>query len=111
VTYRLSVHTTADDPTKYRSAEEVAKWEKLDPIPRYQNYLVKRGILSAKLIEEIEAETQATVGKAVESYEAARDVDPLHCFDYTYATLPEELKEQRAEFEAALRREGIAKGH
>src|SRR3989304_1458256 len=46
VTYRLSVHTTADDPTKYRSDEEVKKWEKLDPIPRYQKYLVERKILN-----------------------------------------------------------------
>ena len=28
VTYRLGVHTTADDPTKYRSDEEVKAWER-----------------------------------------------------------------------------------
>ena len=26
VTYRMSMHTTADDPTKYRSDDEVAAW-------------------------------------------------------------------------------------
>jgi len=109
VTYRLSVHTTADDPTKYRSAEEVEKWEKLDPIPRYRNYLMKRGMLDKKLADEIESDVQAQVAAAVERYEKARDVDPLDCFDYMYAELPEELKEQRREFEAALKREGITK--
>ena len=32
VTYRLGVHTTADDPTKYRSDEEVKVWERRDPL-------------------------------------------------------------------------------
>jgi pyruvate dehydrogenase E1 component alpha subunit len=38
VTYRLSVHTTADDPSKYRSDEEVKEWQRRDPIPRIQGY-------------------------------------------------------------------------
>ena len=110
VTYRLGVHTTADDPTKYRSQEEVEKWEKLDPIPRYQGYLVKRRILNKKLIDQIEAEVQADIAAAVERYEAAQDVDPLDTFDYTYAKLPPELVEQREEFKAALEREGFRSG-
>ncbi len=36
VTYRLSLHTTADDPKKYRSEEEVREWEKRDPISRFE---------------------------------------------------------------------------
>lgn len=105
VTYRLSVHTTADDPTKYRSNEEVERWEKLDPIPRYQNYLTKRGVLDEKMIEEIETDVKAELSAAVERYEATRDVDPLDCFDYLYESLPAELVEQRDEFKAALARE------
>lgn len=111
VTYRLSVHTTADDPTKYRSNDEVAKWEKLDPIPRYRDYLVKRGVLNQKLIDEIEKDVLAEVAGAVERYEANREVDPLACFDYMYKTLPDELIEQREEYKAALAREGVGKTH
>lgn len=111
VTYRLSVHTTADDPTKYRSNEEVSKWEKLDPIPRYREYLVKRGVLNQKLIDEIEKDVLAEVAGAVERYEAHREVDPLACFDYMYKTLPDELIEQREEYKAALAREGVGKTH
>ena len=44
VTYRLGVHTTADDPTKYRSQEEVAAWERKDPLTRFTAYLEKRNI-------------------------------------------------------------------
>lgn len=109
VTYRLSMHTTADDPTKYRSSEEVAKWEKLDPIPRFEKYLVDRGVLDSKLIKEIEADVLAELAAAVDRYEASRDVNPLDCFDFMYAELPAELQEQRAEFAAALQREGVGK--
>jgi len=111
VTYRLGVHTTADDPTKYRSDEEVEKWEKLDPIPRFRDYLVHRGVLDDKLIAEIEADVVADVAGAVERYEASRDVDPLDAFDYMFANTPEELLAQREEFKACIAREGIGKGH
>jgi len=111
VTYRLSVHTTADDPTKYRKQEEVEKWEKLDPIPRYEQYLVKRRVLNQKLIDETEKDVLAEVAQAVQRYEAGRDCDPLDCFKYMYAELPQELVKQREEFKAALAREGINKGH
>ncbi len=111
VTYRLSVHTTADDPKKYRSDEEVAKWEKLDPIPRYQKYLIGRGILDQKLIDEIEADIKKEVADAVVRYEECRDVNPLDCFDYVYEEMPEELKAQRQEFAEAIEREGLGVGH
>ncbi len=45
VTYRIMMHTTADDPKKYRSEEEVELWKKKDPLLRYQNYLRKKNIL------------------------------------------------------------------
>ena len=37
VTYRLSVHTTADDPKRYRSEAEVDQWHRRDPLRRYEN--------------------------------------------------------------------------
>ena len=38
-------------------------------------------------------------------------VDPLDCFDYMYAELPQELVEQREEFKTALAKEGYGLGH
>jgi pyruvate dehydrogenase E1 component alpha subunit len=111
VTYRLSVHTTADDPKKYRSDEEVARWEKLDPIPRFRNYLVSKKILNDKLIEEIEQDALAVVAKGVEAYDARREVDPLDVFKYLYAEMPQELIEQREEYRIALEREGMKSNH
>ncbi|MCH7961763.1 MAG: pyruvate dehydrogenase (acetyl-transferring) E1 component subunit alpha, partial [Planctomycetes bacterium] len=72
VTYRMEMHTTADDPTKYRKQSEVEKWEKLDPIPRFEKYLIQRGILDKKKVEEIEKSVLTEVAAAVERYEATR---------------------------------------
>ncbi len=106
VTYRLTFHTTADDPTKYRSEKEVKKWEKRDPIPRFARYLMTRGVLDDKLREKIEAEVLGEVKAAVDRYEAFRkNVNPMTCFDFLYAELPDELVEQREEFRTALEQE------
>jgi pyruvate dehydrogenase E1 component alpha subunit len=64
VTYRMSVHTTADDPSKYRSDKEVEKWEKRDPIARLQFYLKEKDILSDKQIESTEQEVKSQVTEA-----------------------------------------------
>jgi TPP-dependent pyruvate/acetoin dehydrogenase alpha subunit len=106
VTYRLSVHTTADDPTKYRSTDEVDQWEKKDPLIRFSRYLQDKAILSEEMIAEIEADVLEEVKRGVEAYEAAQNVDPLDAFDFVYEQQPPELLVQRAEFEAALQREG-----
>ena len=43
LTYRLSLHTTADDPTKYRDEAEVKAWEAREPLPRFRRYLEAQG--------------------------------------------------------------------
>ncbi len=98
VTYRLGVHTTSDDPTKYRSAEEVEAWERKDPLTRFGAYLQKRNLLDAGLDEEIDAE----IARAVQAFEAVGPADPLGMFDHAYATRPAPLEAQRAEMQARL---------
>ena len=55
VTYRMGAHTTADDPTKYRTDDEVAYWEVRDPITRYRTWLEGRGA-SASFFTDVDAE-------------------------------------------------------
>nr|MDT0666945.1 thiamine pyrophosphate-dependent enzyme [Micromonospora sp. DSM 115978] len=43
VTYRMGPHTTADDPTRYRSSEEVSTWARRDPVDRMRAYLTDEG--------------------------------------------------------------------
>jgi pyruvate dehydrogenase E1 component alpha subunit len=55
VTYRMGAHTTADDPTKYRTDDEVEYWMARDPITRYRTWLERRGAASA-FFDEVDAE-------------------------------------------------------
>lgn len=42
--YRIGHHSTSDDSTAYRSAEEIESWQKAEnPIQKLQNYMVTRG--------------------------------------------------------------------
>jgi pyruvate dehydrogenase E1 component alpha subunit len=99
VTYRLGVHTTADDPTRYRSAEELAAWERKDPLTRFTAYLRTRGLLDEGLEQEVDAEIAA----AVERFEAAPPPDPLGMFDHAYGQLPPDLQRQRTAMAERLR--------
>src|SRR3989441_1657311 len=90
VTYRLGVHTTADDPTKYRSEEEVAEWERKDPLTRFAAYLKRKRLLD----EGLEAAVDEEIAAAVVRFEATGVADPLVMFDHVYAALPPDLKEQ-----------------
>ena len=91
VTYRLGVHTTADDPTKYRSNEEVAEWERKDPLTRFTGYLKKKRLLDDGLEKEVDAEIAAAIAR----FETTAAADPLTMFDHVYAELPPDLKTQR----------------
>ena len=102
VTYRLGVHTTADDPTKYRSAEEVAEWERKDPLTRFGTYLQKRNLLE----EGLEAQVDAEIAEAIRRFEATPPADPLTMFDHVYGDLPPHLRAQRDEVAARLRAGG-----
>ena len=64
VTYRLSMHTTADDPKKYRTEEEVAEWEKRDPISRFEKYLRDKHILDDLKVQSVTEEVKTEIGAA-----------------------------------------------
>jgi pyruvate dehydrogenase E1 component alpha subunit len=91
VTYRLGVHTTADDPTKYRSDLEVAMWEQKDPLTRFRAYLEKRNLLEEGLEQQVDDE----IAEAVRRFEATPPADPLVMFDHAYAELPPDVQAQR----------------
>lgn len=101
VTYRLSLHTTADDPTQYRDEAEVKEWEERDPIPRFQKYLLDKGLLTDEEIEslekEIETEIDEATGRAEERFDELSS-EAVSMFDHIYADRPPYLEEQRSAF-------------
>jgi pyruvate dehydrogenase E1 component alpha subunit len=99
VTYRLGMHTTADDPTKYRTEEEVAAWEQKDPLTRFRAYLERKQLLDAL----VEAEVDEEIARGVERFEAMPAADPLGMFEHVYAELPPHVAAQRDELAERLR--------
>jgi pyruvate dehydrogenase E1 component alpha subunit len=94
LTYRMGAHTTADDPSRYRSAELTKHWEKKDPIARFRIYLKDKGIWTAAWEKKLAADCQKEVDAAVAEAEKHRP-DPDDMFNYVFAKLPPHLKEQR----------------
>ena len=95
--YRYGAHSSADDDSGYRSAEEVAAWRKRDPLPRFQKFLIKRGLWSDEEEEALREELEQTLSKAQAQAEAAGSVPTEWLFEDVYADLPEFLREQRSE--------------
>jgi len=102
VTYRLEVHTTVDDPSKYREEKEVETWEARDPLPRFDRYLEEKGLLDDERREAIEAEIEEEIDAAVDRWsEAMEEAEgPAMMFDHVYAEAPAALTAQREAFEA-----------
>jgi TPP-dependent pyruvate/acetoin dehydrogenase alpha subunit len=102
VTYRLSLHTTVDDPTKYRSAREVEEWEKREPLLRLQRHLERTGLLTAEQRDALERSIAEQIRTAVRAaFERSRTFDdPTVIFDHLYAEMPPYLREQRSRFRA-----------
>ncbi|HEX9926447.1 MAG TPA: pyruvate dehydrogenase (acetyl-transferring) E1 component subunit alpha [Anaerolineae bacterium] len=96
ITYRLAAHTTADDPTKYRSREELWEWTLRDPISRFRTFLLKQGILTKADDEDLQEEVKAEIQAAVETYEALAPQRPELLFDLVYAEPSPQLRRQRA---------------
>jgi pyruvate dehydrogenase E1 component alpha subunit len=104
VTYRLIMHTTADDPRRYRTAEEEREWQQRDPLPRFQNYLLQKGVLTPASVAQIEAEIEEQIRTAIESAEnwMRSAPDSLQMFDHLHAEAPPELERQRHELSEEL---------
>ena len=97
VTYRVAMHTTADDPKRYRTDKEVEKWIKKDPLVRFQKYLLSKELLTEEKIEVIEKEVEKEIQDAVDrSEEKMKSLgNPMDMFEHAYHELPPHLMDQR----------------
>ena len=105
VTYRLMMHTTADDPTKYRTEEEVEKWKHREPLIRFRKYLENKGYWNDDKQAALEEEIKQEVDACVKEFEERTDFKPDAPFDHVFGTRHEVIEEQRQEFLAVLGKE------
>ncbi|RME67073.1 MAG: 3-methyl-2-oxobutanoate dehydrogenase (2-methylpropanoyl-transferring) subunit alpha [Alphaproteobacteria bacterium] len=69
-TYRAAGHSTSDDPSKYRPADEYEHWPLGDPIARLKQHLIALGEWSQKQHAELEAELTDVVQRTNKEAEA-----------------------------------------
>ena len=103
VTYRAGPHSTSDDPSKYRPANDPARFPLGDPIGRLKQHLLKLGAWSDAehdaMQKELEIEVSAAQ-KEAERYGTLADGmvrSPAEMFEDVYKVMPEHLRRQRQE--------------
>ncbi|WP_410588046.1 pyruvate dehydrogenase (acetyl-transferring) E1 component subunit alpha [Amycolatopsis sp. lyj-23] len=101
-TYRIDAHTNADDATRYRDAEEVAKWREADPLKRLETHLKNENLLQDTEIEQFAADAEVFAQSVRDTLNAEPALDPLSLFDHVYAEPTRQLEAQRAALEAEL---------
>jgi 2-oxoisovalerate dehydrogenase E1 component alpha subunit len=102
-TYRVASHSTADDPSRYRPADEAEKWPLGDPIERLKRHLIGLGAWSDTEHDELQKEVEAEVRTAGKEAEARGTLEhgPLppveSMFEDVYKDMPWYLERQRQE--------------
>ena len=104
VTYRMQGHSSSDDPTRYRSAEEVEAWRRRDPLVRFGKYLRGRGIWDDAREEALTAQLQAEISEAIATAEAAGPPPTDTLVTEVYAEVPWHLQRGFDELREALGR-------
>jgi 2-oxoisovalerate dehydrogenase E1 component alpha subunit len=82
---RLTAHSSDDQQTKYRSAEELAAMAEKDALPRFRAQLRDAGILDEATEARIAAEIKAEVDLATDHCEREPDPDPATAMRWVYA--------------------------
>ncbi|HTN65614.1 MAG TPA: 3-methyl-2-oxobutanoate dehydrogenase (2-methylpropanoyl-transferring) subunit alpha [Burkholderiaceae bacterium] len=101
VTYRGGPHSTSDDPSKYRPADDWSRFPLGDPITRLKQHLISLGAWSeeehARTQKELEAEIIAAQKEAERYGTLADDRIPSAAamFEDVYKDMPEHLRRQR----------------
>ncbi len=83
-TYRWYGHSEID-PADYRAKEEVEMWKQRDPLPNFESYLVKEGIMTEAEIEAVREKALEEVQKAYEFALNAPEPEPKTCLEDVYA--------------------------
>jgi pyruvate dehydrogenase E1 component alpha subunit len=94
VTFRFGPHTTADDPTKYRTEQEVEPWKPLDPLVRLRLYLKGKGLWTEEIEKGMAEEAQKEVDQVVKEAEAIPTPEVEEIFKYVFKEMTLPLKEQ-----------------
>jgi len=101
-TYRMGAHTTSDDPTRYRIADELEAWKLKDPIERVKAYLVKNRLADRDYFESVALEADELSKDLRQRCLEMPDPAPSAIFEHVYAEPHSLLREEREQYAAYL---------
>ena len=97
-TYRMGAHTTSDDPTRYRTAEQEEYWRRRDPIDRLRTHLERTDELPEVFQAQLAAEADAFGEHVRTTVRGMGRPAPSTMFDHVYATPHAVVDAERAWF-------------
>lgn len=98
ITYRMGPHTTADDPTRYRTAAETEEWQLRDPVDRMRRLLERENLIEESVQGRIDARADDVAHQLRTATIELPDPDPMELFEHVYATPHPLIAEQRQEY-------------
>ncbi|MGY1741306.1 MULTISPECIES: pyruvate dehydrogenase (acetyl-transferring) E1 component subunit alpha [unclassified Blastococcus] len=99
-TYRMGAHTTSDDPTRYRLADELEEWKLRDPIARLKVHLAREGLADAEFFAAVDAEADELAARVRRGTVSMQPPPAESMFDAVYAEQTPPLAAQRDQFVA-----------
>ncbi|XP_055905591.1 2-oxoisovalerate dehydrogenase subunit alpha, mitochondrial [Eupeodes corollae] len=100
MSYRISHHSTSDDSSAYRSADEVEIWNsERHPISRLKNYMISKGIFNESEENTFVNNVRKKVLKQISESEKKLKPNWKEMFEDVYHDMPNHLKEQMKELE------------
>ncbi len=83
ITYRFQGHSMGD-PERYRTKDEVGKWQENDPIGIFRAYLLENDISTDKSLDTVERKVEEEVQQAVEFAESSPEPEWQDLIDSIY---------------------------
>ncbi len=98
LSYRVSAHTSSDDPSRYRDEAITAQWKtERDPLARFATFLASRGLLDEAKDAALRAEIDVEIRDAVSAEEPAGPPALRTLIEDVFAEVPQRLEEQLRE--------------
>ena len=97
MSYRLGAHSTSDDPSSYRHADEEEIWRQKDPILRMKRWLLDKGWWSDQQDHQLKTQYKKEILDALKSQEKRPSPLLSDLITDVYKTPPLHLRQQYTE--------------
>lgn len=97
---RLGGHSSSDDPKKYRTYESLEREKNLDPLPRFERWLIEREVMTSEEIQSMHSQVKEEVERAARAADQIPFQSPDRILDHLYkplVALPREHQIDRGE--------------